>query len=310
MQHTVLVTGGAGFIGSHLCEKLLEEGNRVICYDNLMTGTLDNIRSFLSHPSFSFCEGGVEAPFYFEADRIYHLACPASPVHYQHDPVRTGKTNVLGALNVLELAKKTGARVLLTSTSEIYGDPMVHPQTEGYHGNVNPIGLRSCYDEGKRMAETFFFDYHRQYGVDIRVVRIFNTYGPRMHPNDGRVISNFIMQAIRGEDITVYGDGSQTRSCCYVEDMVEALLKMMDKPGITGPLNLGNPEELTIGELAEKVLAMTGAPGRIIYRRLPEDDPTRRRPDISRAKELLDWAPRTPLAEGLAETIAYFRERR
>lgn len=305
----ILVTGGAGFIGSHLCRRLLREGHTVVCLDNLQTGSLRNLEDMLRDPRFTFLQQDVTMALSMEADEIYHLACPASPAHYQEDPIRTAKTSFLGAISVLELARRTGARVLLTSTSEVYGEPLVHPQTEDYWGNVNPDGIRACYDEGKRMAETLFFDYHRQYDTDIRVVRIFNTYGPSMDPNDGRVISNFIIQALSGDKLTVYGDGSQTRCFCYIDDMVEALLRMMAAEGITGPVNLGNPEEITIRDLAETVCRLTGAAGGVEYRSLPDDDPSRRRPDIRLAAELLGWRPETGLEEGLSRTIAYFRAR-
>lgn len=309
MTHKVLVTGGAGFIGSHLCRRLFNEGNEVICLDNLFTGSLENIRDLNGREGFTFINHDVTEPFDIEADRIFNLACPASPVHYQFDPVKTAKTSVLGAMNVLELGRKYHARVFQASTSEVYGDPLIHPQTESYRGNVNPIGIRACYDEGKRMAETLFFDYSRQYGVDIRVVRIFNTYGPAMLENDGRVISNFIVQALNDEDITVYGDGSQTRSFCYVSDTVEAFLRMMEQNSYAGPVNIGNPAEMTVLELAEKVIAMTGSSSEIVRRPLPSDDPTRRKPVITQAKEKLGWQPVVPLEQGLAETIAYFREK-
>ncbi|MBQ9046408.1 MAG: SDR family oxidoreductase [Solobacterium sp.] len=309
MTHKVLVTGGAGFIGSHLCRRLFNEGNEVICLDNLFTGSLENIRDLNGREGFTFINHDVTEPFDIEADRIFNLACPASPVHYQFDPVKTAKTSVLGAMNVLELGRKYHARVFQASTSEVYGDPLIHPQTESYRGNVNPIGIRACYDEGKRMAETLFFDYSRQYGVDIRVVRIFNTYGPAMLENDGRVISNFIVQALNDEDITVYGDGSQTRSFCYVSDTVEAFLRMMEQNSFAGPVNIGNPAEMTVLELAEKVIAMTGSSSEIVRRPLPSDDPTRRKPVITQAKEKLGWQPVVPLEQGLAETIAYFREK-
>ena len=306
-MHRILVTGGAGFIGNHLCRRLLREGNRVVCLDDLFTGSLENLRDLRDDPNFTFIEGSVIEPWDLDVDQIYNLACPASPPHYQSDPVRTVKTSFLGALNMLELARKRGATILQTSTSEVYGEPQVHPQPETYRGNVSPIGIRACYDEGKRVAETLFFDYHRQYGVDIRVVRIFNTYGPSMNPLDRRVVSNFIMQALRGEDITIYGDGSQTRCFCYVRDTVEALVRMMNTPGFTGPVNLGNPLEITVGELAERVVRMTGSASHVVFRDLPSDDPTRRRPDISLARERLGWEPRVPLEEGLRETIAYYR---
>ncbi len=306
---TSLVTGGAGFIGSHLCKKLLEQGNRVICMDNLFTGRKENLALLTDHPDFQFIYHDVQEPVYVECDQIYNLACPASPVHYQSDPIKTAKTNVLGALHMLELAKACGARVLQASTSEVYGDPAVHPQTEAYWGNVNPHGVRSCYDEGKRMAETLFFDYYRQYGTDIKVVRIFNTYGPNMRPDDGRVVSNFIVQALQGKDLTIYGNGMQTRSFCYVDDLVEGLVRMMNsKEGFTGPVNLGNPGEFTMLELAKQVLSMTGQKSRLVYMPLPEDDPQQRKPDISLAKKELCWEPKISLQSGLQNTIAYFRE--
>lgn len=301
-----LVTGGAGFIGSHLCETLLKRGEEVLCLDNFFTGRKENIAHLLGQPRFELIRHDVIEPMIIEADRIYNFACPASPVHYQYNPVKTIKTNVMGALNVLGLAKRTGARVLQASTSEVYGDPEVHPQVESYWGNVNPIGPRSCYDEGKRVAETLFFDYHAQNRVDIRVIRIFNTYGPRMLVNDGRVVSNFVVQALRGEPITLYGEGTQTRSFCYVDDLVDGIVRMMNCDGFTGPVNLGNPGEFTIRELAETVLDMTGSKSEIVYRPLPQNDPTRRRPNITLAKERLDWEPRIPLREGLQPTIAYF----
>lgn len=304
----VLVTGGAGFLGSHLCERLLAEGNDVICLDNLFTGSKDNIRHLLDNPYFEFIRHDVTMPIYLEVDQIYNLACPASPVHYQYNPIKTAKTSVMGAMNMLGLAKRTGSRILQASTSEVYGNPEVHPQPESYWGSVNPIGRRSCYDEGKRMAETLFFDYHRQHSVDIRVIRIFNTYGPRMNPSDGRVVSNFIVQALRGEDITVYGDGSQTRSFCYVDDLVDGMVRMMQAEDFIGPVNLGNPGEFTMLELAEKVIALTGSGSRIVYRPLPSDDPTQRQPVIELAKERLDWEPTIALEDGLRKTIAYFKE--
>ncbi|GAA0598869.1 SDR family oxidoreductase [Craurococcus roseus] len=305
----VLVTGGAGFIGSHLCERLVERGEDVLCVDNYFTGSRANIAALLGDPGFEVLRHDITFPLYVEVDRIFNLACPASPVHYQHDPVQTTKTSVHGAINALGLAKRTKARILQASTSEVYGDPVEHPQREMYWGNVNPIGLRACYDEGKRCAETLFFDYHRQHGLDIKVARIFNTYGPRMHPSDGRVVSNFVVQALRGEPITIYGEGSQTRSFCYVDDLVEALLRFMETPvGECGPLNLGNPAEFTIRELAELVLRLTDSRSRLEFRPLPSDDPRQRCPDIRRATGLLDgWVPVTPLEEGLARTIAYFR---
>jgi len=301
-----LVTGGAGFIGSHLCERLLERGEEVLCLDNLFTGRKMNIAHLLPNPRFELIRHDVTQPILLEVDRIYNLACPASPVHYQYNPVKTIKTNVMGALNMLGLAKRVKARILQASTSEVYGDPKVHPQVETYWGHVNPIGIRSCYDEGKRVAETLFFDYHRQNKVDIRVVRIFNTYGPRMMVNDGRVVSNFIVQALRGEAITVYGDGNQTRSFCYVSDLVEAMVRMMDCDDLTGPVNTGNPSEFTIKELAEEVIKQTGSASSIKFESLPADDPTRRRPDISLAQEKLGWEPTVPLSEGLGHTIDYF----
>ena len=304
----VLVTGGAGFIGAHLCRKLLETGCQVICLDNLSSGSLKNIAPLIALPAFEFIELDVTNPFDFVVEEIYNLACPASPVNYQFDPVKTVQTNVMGAINVLELARKNGARVLQASTSEVYGDPEVHPQPETYWGKVNPIGIRSCYDEGKRCAETLFFDYHRQYGVDIKVVRIFNTYGPLMQPQDGRVISNFIIQALQGQDITIFGSGSQTRSFCYVEDLLEGLVKMMNtSPGITGPINLGNDEELTILELAEKIIALTGSVSRLIFKELPGDDPLRRKPDLTLARTILDFEPTTELDAGLKAAIDYLR---
>ncbi len=306
-EKRVVVTGGAGFIGSHLCERLLRDGHDVICVDNLYTGTRRNIAAAQAHPRFEFLRHDVCFPLYVEVDQIYNLACPASPTHYQFDPVQTTKTSVHGAINVLGLAKRVKARILQASTSEVYGDPAVHPQSEDYWGHVNPTGPRSCYDEGKRCAETLFFDYRRQHGLPIKVARIFNTYGPRMHPDDGRVVSNFVVQALRGRDITVYGDGNHTRSFCYVDDLVDGLVHLMQTPDqVTGPINLGNPVEFTIRELAEIVLDLTGSSSRIVHESLPTDDPKRRRPDISRADELLDWRPSTPLREGLVRTIAYF----
>jgi len=303
-----LVTGGAGFIGSHLCERLLADGYDVLCADNYYSSTKDNVAHLTGEPRFEILRHDVTFPLYVEVDEIYHLACPASPVHYQRDPVQTTKTAVHGSINMLGLAKRTGARILLTSTSEVYGDPTVHPQSEDYWGNVNPIGPRACYDEGKRAAETLFFDYHRQHDLDIKVVRLFNTYGPRMHPRDGRVVSNFVVSALEGRPLTVYGDGSQTRSFCYVDDLIDGLLSMMRSDrGITGPVNLGNPGEFTIAELADLVLAQTGSTAGIEYRPLPQDDPVRRQPDITRAKDLLDWQPTVGLAEGLGRTIDYFR---
>ncbi|WP_435535573.1 UDP-glucuronic acid decarboxylase family protein [Azospirillum sp. ST 5-10] len=306
----VMVTGGAGFLGSHLCERLLARGCEVLCVDNYFTGSRQNVAHLLDNRLFETMRHDVTFPLYVEVDEIYNLACPASPVHYQHDPVQTTKTSVHGAINMLGLAKRLNAKILQASTSEVYGDPSVHPQPEDYWGHVNAIGPRACYDEGKRCAETLFFDYHRQHGLPIKVVRIFNTYGPRMHPNDGRVVSNFIMQALRGEPITIYGDGSQTRSFCYVDDLVEGMLRFMDTGAEhTGPLNIGNPGEFTMLELAEKVLRLTGSSSPIVHKELPQDDPKQRRPDIARAKALLDWEPQVPLDEGLARTIAYFRQR-
>ena len=309
INKTVLVTGGSGFIGSHLCRKLLDLGHDVLCVDNLFTGSKDNIRDLLSHPSFEFMRHDVTFPLYVEADEIYNLACPASPVHYQFDPVQTTKTSVHGAINMLGLAKRVKAKILQASTSEVYGDPEIHPQPESYWGRVNPIGPRACYDEGKRCAETLFFDYYRQYQLPIRVVRIFNTYGPNMHPNDGRVVSNFIVQALRGEDITIYGDGGQTRSFQYIDDLVAGMIRMMTNDrDFVGPVNLGNPHEFTILELAELVLKLIPeSRSRIVYRALPADDPRQRKPDIALAQEILDWKPVTELEEGLRKTIAYFR---
>ncbi|OGV59000.1 MAG: NAD-dependent dehydratase [Lentisphaerae bacterium GWF2_52_8] len=307
-RKTILVTGGGGFIGSHLCERLLNDGHDVICLDNFFTGSKENIRHLLPNRAFELIRHDVTTPIQLEVDAIFNLACPASPIHYQHDPVQTAKTNVLGAINMLDLAKRLKIPVLQASTSEIYGDPKVHPQTEEYWGNVNSIGPRSCYDEGKRCAETLFFDYRKQYGVSIKVVRIFNTYGPRMLPNDGRVVSNFIVQALKGEDITIYGDGKQTRSFCYISDLVEALVRMMNTPAeITGPFNLGNPEEFTVRELAEKVISFTGTKSKLIFCNLPQDDPARRKPDISKANKNLSWQPSIQLDAGLQETIKYFK---
>ena len=303
----LLVTGGAGFLGSHLCDRLIGQGHEVICLDNFFTGRKANIEHLLNEPRFELVRHDVIDPFKFEVDRIYNLACPASPPHYQHNPIKTTKTSVMGAINCLGLAKRVRARVFQASTSEVYGDPAVHPQPESYWGNVNPIGLRSCYDEGKRCAETLFFDYHRENDVDIRVVRIFNTYGPRMHPNDGRVVSNFIVQALRGEDLTVYGDGSQTRSFCYVDDLIEGFLRLMEQDATLGPVNLGNPGEFTMLELAEWVLRLVGGPSKIIHEPLPADDPKQRRPDITLAREHLQWEPTVELEEGLRRTIEYFR---
>ena len=304
----ILITGGAGFLGSHLTERLLNEGHDVLCVDNFYTSTRRNIVHLLEHPNFELMRHDVTFPLYVEVDQIYNLACPASPIHYQRDPVQTTKTSVHGAINMLGLAKRTGARILQASTSEVYGDPEIHPQTEGYWGNVNPIGVRSCYDEGKRCAETLFFDYRRQHGMEIKVARIFNTYGPRMLPDDGRVVSNFIMQALQGKDITIYGDGSQTRSFCFVDDLVDGLIRLMNsEPDLTGPINLGNPREFSIRELAEKVIAMTGSKSRIVYEPLPEDDPAQRQPDIAQAKARLGWEPAVALDDGLQPTIEYFR---
>ncbi|MCA8063363.1 SDR family oxidoreductase [Burkholderia sp. AU31624] len=303
----ILVTGGAGFLGSHLCERLVELGHDVLCVDNYFTGTKQNVAALLGNPSFEALRHDVTFPLYVEVDEIYNLACPASPIHYQFDPVQTTKTSVMGAINMLGLAKRTHARVLQTSTSEVYGDPDVHPQPESYRGNVNPLGPRACYDEGKRCAETLFFDYHRQQNVRIKVVRIFNTYGPRMHPNDGRVVSNFIVQALRGDDITLYGDGSQTRAFCYVDDMVDGLIRMMATPAdLTGPINLGNPHEIAVSELAQIILRLTGSKSRLVFRPLPKDDPTQRCPDISLARAHLDWEPTIGLETGLRRTIDYF----
>lgn len=304
----ILVTGGAGFLGSHLCERLVNDGHDVICADNFFTGNKDNIVPLLENPHFELMRHDVTFPLYVEVDEIYNLACPASPVHYQYDPVQTTKTSVHGAINMLGLAKRTNAKIFQASTSEVYGDPVVHPQPESYNGNVNPIGPRSCYDEGKRCAETLFFDYKRQHNLNIRVVRIFNTYGPRMHPNDGRVVSNFIMQALRGEAITLYGDGQQTRSFCYVDDLIEGFVRMMNADdAISGPINLGNPNEFTIRELAETVIRLTGANSELIYAPLPTDDPMQRQPDITRANQDLDWHPSIQLEAGLEKTIDYFR---
>jgi len=305
----ILVTGGAGFLGSHLSERLLNKGNEVICLDNFFTGTKTNIIHLLKEPYFELLRHDVTFPIYIEVDEIYNLACPASPIHYQFDPVQTIKTNVYGAINMLELAKRTKARILQASTSEIYGNPEIHPQEESYWGRVNPIGVRSCYDEGKRCAETLFFDYNKQYNLDIKVVRIFNTYGPRMHHNDGRVVSNFIVQALKGENITIYGDGSQTRSFCYVDELVDGMIRMMNsRKGFTGPVNLGNPREITILELAEKVMNMTNSHSKIVLKPLPQDDPTQRQPNITLAKTELDWESKIKLEEGLVKTITYFEK--
>ena len=303
----VMVTGGAGFLGSHLCERLLADGHDVLCVDNYFTGRKDNISHLLDNPRFEAMRHDVTFPLYVEVDEIYNLACPASPVHYQFDPVQTTKTSVIGAINMLGLAKRTGARIMQASTSEVYGDPTVHPQTEDYRGNVNPLGPRACYDEGKRCAETLFFDYHRQHQVKIKVARIFNTYGPRMHPNDGRVVSNFIVQALRGEDITLYGDGSQTRAFCYADDLIEGFVRLMGTAeGFTGPINLGNPHEISVRILAERVIMLTGAKSQLVYRPLPADDPIQRCPDISLARSVLGWEPTVVLDDGLGRTIAYF----
>ncbi|WP_428562218.1 MAG: UDP-glucuronic acid decarboxylase family protein [Solidesulfovibrio sp. DCME] len=307
LKKRVLVTGGAGFLGSHLCERLIERGCDVICLDNYFTGAKQNVKHLLDNPHFELLRHDVTFPLYVEVDEIYNLACPASPIHYQHDPVQTTKTSVHGAINMLGLAKRLRAKIMQASTSEVYGDPSVHPQPESYWGNVNPIGFRSCYDEGKRCAETLFFDYRRQHNLRIKVARIFNTYGPRMHPNDGRVVSNFIIQALRGEPLTVYGQGQQTRSFCYVDDLIEAFLRLMDTPDdFTGPVNTGNPGEFTILELAKLVIEYTGSKSVIDYRPLPQDDPKQRRPDITLAKAKLGWEPKVPLSEGLKKTIAYF----
>lgn len=304
----ILITGGAGFLGSHLCRRLLNEGNDVICVDNFFTGTKDNIIDLFNDTHFELMRHDVTFPLYVEVDEIYNLACPASPIHYQHDPVQTTKTSVHGAINMLGLAKRVGAKIFQASTSEVYGDPIVHPQTEGYWGNVNPIGQRSCYDEGKRCAETLFFDYNRQHNLRIKVARIFNTYGPNMHPNDGRVVSNFIMQALQNQPITIYGDGNQTRSFCYVDDLIEAFIRLMNTADeITGPVNTGNPGEFSILELAEKIIELTGASSTIEHRELPSDDPTQRKPDITLAKEIMGWDPQIKLEEGLKKTIPYFK---
>jgi UDP-glucuronate decarboxylase len=308
INDTVMVTGGAGFLGSHLCERLLESGRDVMCVDNFYTGTKRNIERLLPHPRFELVRHDITFPLYVEVGTIFNLACPASPIHYQRDPVQTTKTSVHGAINMLGLAKRVGARILQASTSEVYGDPEVHPQTEDYWGRVNPIGIRSCYDEGKRCAETLFFDYHRQHRTEIKVIRIFNTYGPRMHPNDGRVVSNFIMQALRGEPITVFGDGQQTRSFCYVDDLIDGITRMIDTPrDFVGPVNMGNPVEFSMLELAETVVRLTRSRSRIEFRPLPGDDPKQRRPDISLARERLSWEPKIALEDGLPPTIAYFR---
>lgn len=305
----ILVTGGAGFLGSHLCERLLEQGHEVLCVDNLFTGTKRNILHLLSNPRFEFMRHDVTFPLYVEVDEIYNLACPASPVHYQFDPVQTTKTSVMGAINMLGLAKRTRAKILQASTSEVYGDPEIHPQVESYRGAVNPIGIRACYDEGKRCAETLFFDYQRQHNVNIKVMRIFNTYGPRMHPNDGRVVSNFIIQALKGEDISIYGDGSQTRSFCYVDDLIDGMIKLMgSKDGFFGPVNIGNPNEFTILELAKNVIELTKSHSKISFHPLPQDDPKQRKPDIALAQSELKWEPSIQLKEGLEKTIQYFKQ--
>lgn len=308
-MNRVLVTGGAGFLGSHLCERLVAEGNDVICVDNLFTGAKENIAGLMRNPNFEFIRHDVTQPLYVEVDQIYNLACPASPIHYQYNPIKTTKTSVYGAMNMLGLAKRTKARILQASTSEIYGDPEIHPQPEAYRGCVNTIGIRSCYDEGKRVAETLFFDYHRQHNVDIKVMRIFNTYGPRMHPNDGRVVSNFVMQALQNENITIYGDGSQTRSFCYVDDLIEGMIRLMNsRKGFTGPVNIGNPGEFTIRQLAEKVIELTESASQIVFQSLPQDDPLQRKPVIDLAQKELGWEPSISLEEGLVKTISYFRE--
>ena len=308
MNKKILVTGGAGFLGSHLCEKLLGQGHEVLCVDNYFTGNKSNILPLLDNAKFELLRHDVTFPLYVEVDEIYNLACPASPIHYQHDPVQTTKTSVHGAINMLGLAKRVGAKILQASTSEVYGDPVQHPQQETYWGNVNPIGIRSCYDEGKRCAETLFFDYHRQHHVQIKVMRIFNTYGPRMHPNDGRVVSNFIVQALRGEDLTIYGDGSQTRSFCYVDDLIDGMIRLMNTdPQVTGPINIGNPVEFTILELAKQIISMVDSDSTIVEKSLPSDDPKQRKPDIALARSVLDWEPKVALHEGLKPTVDYFR---
>jgi UDP-glucuronate decarboxylase len=310
MQKKILVTGGAGFLGSHLCDRLIEAGHDVLCVDNFFTGSKENVSHLMSHPRFELMRHDVTFPLYVEVDEIYNLACPASPVHYQHDPVQTTKTSVHGAINMLGLAKRVRAKILQASTSEVYGDPEVHPQPESYWGKVNPVGIRSCYDEGKRCAETLFFDYWRQHQLQIKVVRIFNTYGPRMHPNDGRVVSNFIVQALKGEDITIYGDGQQTRSFCFVDDLVEAMLRMMGTASdVTGPVNIGNPGEFTMLELAKAVIRLTKSKSKLVFLPLPQDDPKQRRPDISMAKEALGWSPKVDLEAGLEKTIGYFKKK-
>jgi len=309
MRKRILITGGAGFLGSHLAERLLNEGNEVVCLDNFFTGQKQNIIHLLNNPYFELIRHDVTMPFFIEVDQIYNLACPASPVHYQYNPIKTVKTSVMGAINMLGLAKRIKAQILQASTSEVYGDPLEHPQTETYWGHVNPIGIRACYDEGKRVAETLFVSYHTQNNVRIKIIRIFNTYGPRMHPDDGRVVSNFIVQALKGNDITIYGDGSQTRSFCYVDDLVTGMIRMMNTPDeITGPVNIGNPNEFTILELAEKVIRLTGSSSKIIFQPLPADDPMQRKPDISKARQVLNWEPNIQLEEGLVKTIDYFRK--
>lgn len=308
IMNRILVTGGAGFLGAHLCDRLIEEGNDVICVDNLFTGRKENIRHLMSNPYFEFIRHDITDSLYVEVDQIYNLACPASPVHYQYNPIKTAKTSVMGAINMLDLAKRVHARILQASTSEIYGNPEIHPQPEFYHGNVNPIGIRSCYDEGKRMAETLFFDYHRQYNVSIKVMRIFNTYGPRMNTHDGRVISNFVVQALKNEDITIYGNGKQTRSFCYVDDLIDGMMKLMNsRDGFTGPVNMGNPEEFTILELAGKIIELTQSNSKILYKPLPQDDPIQRKPIIDLARKEIGWSPTVCLDEGLIKTIEYFR---
>ena len=305
----ILVTGGSGFLGSHLCERLLGEDHEVLCVDNYFTGRRENVEHLIGHKRFDLMRHDISFPLYVEVDQIYNLACPASPVHYQFDPVQTTKTSVIGAINMLGLAKRVKARILQASTSEVYGDPAIHPQTEDYWGNVNPIGIRSCYDEGKRCAETLFFDYNRQHKLDVKVMRIFNTYGPRMHPNDGRVVSNFVVQALKGQDITIYGDGSQTRSFCYVDDLIDGMVRLMNSlDGFAGPVNVGNPGEFTMLELADKVLALTGGPSKIVFLPLPQDDPKQRQPNIDLARSELGWEPKVKLDDGLKETIAYFRK--
>ena len=305
---TILVTGGAGFLGSHLCERILERGKQVLCVDNFFTGSRHNIEHLLAHPRFECLRQDIVLPLFIEVDQIYNLACPASPVHYQYNPIKTIKCSTVGMVNMLGLAKRTGARLLQASTSEVYGDPDMHPQTEKYWGNVNPIGVRSCYDEGKRVAETLCMDYHREHGLEVRIARIFNTYGPRMALDDGRVVSNFIIQALRNENLTVYGDGKQTRSFCYVDDLIEGLIRLMSQEDSTGPVNLGNPQEISVGELAELIVECTGARSAVTYKDLPSDDPRQRQPDITLAHQILDWSPEISLAEGLRRTVEYFRE--